>query len=152
MNKLKMSALFALLLFAPAIFMSGCDKEEDLSAKDDQIIRDYIADNILVAEKTASGIYYVIDEPGSTQHPTLSNEVRVAYSGYYTDGEVFDGNTLTFSLSGVIKGWQEGMQLFGKGGKGILLIPSRYGYGSNPPSGIRMDAVLIFDVHLIDIK
>lgn len=152
MNKFKLSALFALLLFAPSFFLPGCKKEEDQAAKDDQIIRDYITNNNLVAEKTASGIYYIIDEPGNSQHPTLSNDVRVTYSGFYTDGEIFDGNTLTFGLWEVIQGWQEGMQLFGKGGKGMLLIPSRYGYGSSPPSGIRADAMLIFNVHLIDIK
>jgi FKBP-type peptidyl-prolyl cis-trans isomerase FkpA len=55
-------------------------------------------------------------------------------------------------LSGVIKGWQEGLQFFGKGGKGMLLVPSKMGYGSKPPAGIRVNAVLIFNIHLIDIK
>ena len=152
MKMVRLNTAIAILLMAIVPLMSGCDKEEDFDSKDDQIIRDYIAANNLVAEKTDSGLYYVIDETGGTQHPNINNDVRVAYSGYYTDGEKFDGNTATFGLRGVIKGWQEGIHLFGKGGKGKLLIPSRFGYGSNPPPGIRMNAVLIFDIHLIDIK
>ena len=152
MKMVKLNTAIAFLLMAIIPLMSGCDKEEDFDSKDDQIIRDYIAAHNLVAEKTDSGIYYVIDEAGGAQHPTLNNEVRVKYSGYYTDGVTFDGNTATFGLRSVIKGWQQGIPLFGKGGKGILLIPSRYGYGSTPPPGIRQNAVLIFDIHLIDIK
>jgi FKBP-type peptidyl-prolyl cis-trans isomerase FkpA len=76
----------------------------------------------------------------------------VDYTGYFMDGKVFDESVSTFSLRGVIAGWREGIPLFGKGGKGKLLIPSRLGYGSNPPPGIPKDAVLLFDIHLIDIK
>jgi len=133
-------------------FVSSCEKDEDIDAKNDKAIKEYIAANNLVAEKTASGLYYVIDVPGTAQKPTINSDVRVTYTGFYTDEEVFDSNTLTFPLSGVIKGWQEGLQFFGKGGKGMLLVPSKMGYGSKPPAGIRVNAVLIFNIHLIDIK
>lgn len=148
----RLNTLIAFVLMAIIPLMSGCKKEDDFADKDDQIIRDYLTAHNLVAEKTDSGLYYVIDEPGGAQHPTLNNQVRVTYSGYYTDGVDFDASTASFSLRGVIKGWQEGIPLFGKGGKGMLLIPSRYGYGSEPPPGVRKNAVLIFDIHLIDIK
>ena len=149
----RLNTAIALLLIAIVPLMSGCDKEEDYDKKDDQIIRDYITAHNLVAEKTESGIYYVIDKPGGTQHPSINSEVKVAYSGYYTDEVFFDkGGTLTFGLRSVIKGWQQGIPLFGKGGKGMLLIPSGLGYGSNPPPGVRKNAVLIFDIHLIEIN
>ncbi len=148
LNNLLLLTLFAAVTLA----LGSCKKDDDIAAKDDKIIRDYIAANNLDAEKTASGLYYVIDEPGNSQHPTLANEVRVKYSGYFTDGKVFDEATLTLPLYGVIKGWQEGIPLFGKGGKGMLLIPSKLGYGSDPRPGIPANAVLIFNIHLIDIK
>ena len=148
----RLNTLIAFVLMAIIPLMSGCKKEDDFADKDDQIIREYLTAHNLVAEKTDSGLYYVIDEPGGAQHPTLNNQVRVTYSGYYTDGVDFDASTASFGLRGVIKGWQEGIPLFGKGGKGMLLIPSRYGYGSEPPPGVRKNAVLIFDIHLIDIK
>ncbi len=150
----KLNTAIALLMMAIVPLMSGCkkDKEEDYTEKDDKIIKEYIAAHNLVAERTESGIYYVIDEPGDAQHPTINNDVRVTYSGYFTDGVAFDkGGTATFGLRSVIKGWQEGIPLFGKGGKGILLIPSHLGYGSNPPPGIPKNAVLIFNIHLINI-
>ena len=156
MKTLRLNTAIALLLMAIVPLMSGCVKEkedEDFVDTDEQIILDYIAAHDLVAARTESGIYYVIDEPGGEQHPNISNDVRVKYSGIYPDGVNFDnGGTLTFSLRGVIKGWQEGIPLFGKGGKGMLLIPSRLGYGSHPKGTIRPNAVLIFDIHVIDIK
>lgn len=158
MKILKLNTAIALLLMAFVPLMSGCgkdkDKEDDYADTDDRIIREYIAAHNLVAAKTDSGIYYVIDEPGGEQHPNIGNDVRVKYSGYYADGVYFDDNgiPLTFSLRGVIKGWQEGIPLFGKGGKGMLLIPSRLGYGSHPKGNVRPNAVLIFDIHLIDFK
>jgi len=146
------SPVIMLIMMFVVPFVSSCEKDEDIDAKNDKEIQDYIAANNLVAVKTSSGLYHVIDVPGTDQKPTINSDVRVTYSGYYTDGEVFDSNTLTFPLSGVIKGWQEGMQLFGKGAKGMLLVPSKMGYGSKPPAGIRVNAVLIFNIHLIDIK
>ena len=149
---IRLNTAIAFLLMAIIPLMSGCKKDEDYVKKDDQIIRDYIAAHKLVAEKTDSGMYYVIGEPGGDKHPNINSEVRVKYAGYYSDGVSFDSNTATFSLFQVIKGWQQGIPLFGKGGKGMLLIPSHLGYGSNPPAGIRANAVLIFDIHLIDFK
>ncbi|MBW6492333.1 MAG: FKBP-type peptidyl-prolyl cis-trans isomerase [Lentimicrobium sp.] len=140
------------MMIALSPLLSNCDKEDDIDAKDDQIIQDYIAANDLIAEKTTLGVYYVIEPSGNTLKPTLNSEVRVTYTGYYTDGKVFDENTLTLPLRGVIKGWQDGLPNFSKGDKGKLLIPSRLGYGSNPPGNIRKDAVLIFNIHLIDVK
>jgi len=143
----------AILLFCTLMLSFACSKDDDKQdEKDDLIIREYISANNLDATKTESGLYYVIESPGNNQHPTLNNEVKVDYTGYFTDGKVFDESVSTFSLRGVIAGWREGIPLFGKGGKGKLLIPSRLGYGSNPPPGIPKDAVLLFDIHLIDIK
>ncbi|MCC6724846.1 MAG: FKBP-type peptidyl-prolyl cis-trans isomerase [Saprospiraceae bacterium] len=137
--------------------MTGCipdpiSQEEQL-AKDIKKIEDYLKDNNLTAESTASGLHYIIEEPGTGGHPTLDDDVTVNYKGYLLDGSVFDqtsGTPITFGLSGVILGWQEGIPLFQKGGKGTLLIPSGLAYGANPPSGIPSRAVLAFDVELVN--
>lgn len=144
----------AIFLALPILFMviSSCNKEDDISEKDDKIIRQYLADNNLTATKTASGLYYLIEEAGSSLKPNINSEVRVQYTGFYTDGEVFDSNVFTYPLYGFIQGWQEGLQYFGKGGKGMLFVPSKLGYGSNPPAGIPANAVLIFNIYLIDVK
>ena len=145
---------FAFLL----IIAASCDTDTtDYGPIDKQIIEKYLADSNLTAQSTSSGLYYIIEKPGGANHPNINSLVVANYKGYLPDGTVFDesyssGSPTTFALNGVIKGWQEGIPLFGKGGKGMLLIPSRYGYGSEPPPGVRKNAVLIFDIHLIDIK
>jgi len=141
---------FMLILLTVTISLS-CSKDYDKS------ISDYLDSHGLTAEKHESGIYYIIDKKGNDEHPTINNTVTMNYKGYYLDDEKFDssydrGKPLIHKLNGLIRGWQIGVPLFGKGGKGKLIIPPNFGYGSNPPNGVRSDAVLIFDIELIDFK
>ncbi len=140
------------------VMITACDKEDDgpaLSAaeqlaRDITIIEEYLQQEGLVAERTASGLHYIIDVEGTGGHPSSNSDVEVTYKGYLTDKTVFDpGSRTSFSLTRVIEGWTEGIPLFKKGGKGVLLIPSELGYGRFPPtSTIPPNAVLIFDVEL----
>lgn len=131
---------------------------EAQAAMDDMTIINYIDANGLEAEKTSSGLYYIITEPGGSEKPTATTNVEVCYRGYLLDGTEFDSSynqsgvcsAINFNLSGVIQGWTEGIQLFGKGGEGILLIPSALGYGTTGNGPIPPNTVLGFDVHLID--
>jgi len=115
-------------------------------------IENYLVGTNETATKTATGLHYIIEQEGDGEHPTIADDVTVTYTGYFTNGEVFDMSTdpITFPLSGVIEGWQEGIPLLSRGGAGKLLIPSHLGYGGNPPNGIPENAVLVFDVELID--
>lgn len=127
----------------------------DYTAANEKEIVDYISDNNLEAQKTASGLYYVIENQGPGAAPTASSNVTVAYKGYFSDGSVFDdsdGEGITFNLSGVIDGWTEGITYFNEGGSGILLIPSHLAYGNAGRSGIPGGAVLIFDIELQSIN
>ena len=147
--------LFALVL---TLFIScSKDKEQaiDYVAKNEQEITDYIAKNKLTAQKSGSGLYYVINEAGTGAQPTANSNVTVAYKGYYADGKVFDQSSdkgITFGLQQVIKGWTEGIAYFKEGGSGILLVPAHLGYGNNDYSSIPGGSVLIFDVKLISVK
>lgn len=148
-----MKRVFSLSIFLIAIVLFGCNKV-DYQVLDNDIIQQYIIDNNLTAQPTGSGLYYVIDVPGTGENPTLSSNVTVAYTGSLTDGSIFDqsnSNGITFPLSGVIQGWREGIPLFKEGGSGILLIPSALGYGSQSVGSIPANSVLIFDVNLIDV-
>lgn len=125
---------------------------------DDQLIREYIDSNHIQAEKTASGIYYVIEKPGNGKHPLPTDKVQVHYKGYTLNKKVFDSSyernaPVDFKLDGVIKGWTEGIPLFEEGGKGTLIIPSTLAYGLNPPpqSSIKVNDVLIFEVEILKI-
>lgn len=143
-------------LFALSSLIGSCTKEEDYAKIDDEIIREYLDSKGLTAQKTESGLYYLITVPGNSRKPDINSQVTVHYKGYFTDGTVFDtsygGTAPVFPLKNVIDGWKEGIQLFGKGGKGTLFVPSELGYGATPMSGIPAHSVLIFDIYLIDIE
>jgi len=143
---------FALVLFTAC---GSDDGAKDYTAENDQEIQAYIADNNLTAQKSNSGLYYVIDNPGTGIQPTTTDNVSVAYKGYFSDGTVFDqsdANGISFNLQQVIAGWTEGITYFKEGGSGILLIPSSLGYGNNGRSSIPGGAVLIFDIELISVN
>jgi len=148
-----LSALLALTLF---ISCSKDDETEvDYTAQNDKEITDYIAKNNLTAQKSDTGLYYVINEPGTGTQPTATSNVTVAYKGYYTNGTVFSQSNAagtSFGLNQVIKGWTEGIPHFKTGGSGILLVPAHLGYGSYDNRGIPGGSVLIFDVKLISVN
>ena len=142
------------------VIAASCSKTTDVvdySATDKKIIEDYLLAKNLTAQSTASGIYYIIEEPGGAYHATIHSQVSALYKGYLVDGSVFDQSTLsynnpaTFSLSGVIEGWQQGIPLVGVGGKLKLFIPSALGYKSVAKTTIPANSVLIFDIEIVDI-
>lgn len=134
-------------------FLAACNKE-DQAEIDRALIVQYVADNNLNATEHSSGIFYVIETPGSGGSPTVDDRVTVRYKGYYLDGVVFDQTdgpaTVKFRLGDLIEGWKIAIPLLQKGGKGLFIIPSALAYGSNPPFGVRADAVMAFEIELVD--
>jgi FKBP-type peptidyl-prolyl cis-trans isomerase len=108
--------------------------------------------------KTASGLRYQITAAGSAEKPVATSTVKARYTGKLCDGKVFDsteengGEPVEFALSGVIKGWTEGLQLIGKGGKIHLWVPADIGYGNQEGSPLPAGSVLDFEVELVDFK
>ena len=139
------------LFFLSCIFFLSCNSDKKQAERDEEIIVNYLKENNIVALRTETGLYYWIENIGFGNFPTANSTVKVAYKGYLVNNQVFDESSeegVTFGLTQVIKGWQEGMQYFKEGGNGKLFIPSALGYGKNPPPGIPKNAVLIFDVSL----
>ena len=148
------TSLLALTLF---ISCNSNDepKKTDYTVENEKEIVDYIAKNKLTAQRTDSGLYYVITEPGDGAQPTATSNVTVVYKGYYSNGSIFDQSKaegLSFGLNQVIKGWTEGIPYFKVGGSGILLVPSHLAYGPFDYHGIPGGSVLIFDVKLISVN
>ena len=107
---------------------------------------------------TESGLQYIVLKEGEGEMPTLSDQVKVHYTGKLRSGEVFDSSyernePVTFYVRSVIPGWTEALQLMKPTGEFKLFIPSDLAYGEqgNPRGGIGPNEVLIFDVKLIDI-
>ncbi len=109
------------------------------------------------AQKTASGLAYKVLQPGTgTLKPTAADGVSVHYTGWTTDGKMFDssvprGQPATFPLSGVIKGWTEGLQLMVEGEKTRFWIPADLAYGDPPKRPGAPAGMLVFDVELLKI-
>ena len=106
------------------------------------------------AKKTASGLAYKVIKAGpGKKHPGAADSVTVHYTGWTTDGKMFDSSVArnmpaTFPLNRVIAGWTEGVQLMVEGEKTRFWIPESLAYkGQRPPYGM-----LVFDVELIKIE
>jgi photosystem II stability/assembly factor-like uncharacterized protein len=103
---------------------------------------------------TASGLASKVLTPGiGTEHPTPASTVKVHYSGWTPDGQMFDssvvrGEPSAFGVTRVIRGWTEGVQLMVAGEKRRFWIPSALAYGENPRPGAPR-GMLVFDVELI---
>jgi FKBP-type peptidyl-prolyl cis-trans isomerase len=109
------------------------------------------------ATKTASGLASKVLQAGKgSDKPSATDTVTVHYSGWTTDGKLFDssvsrGQPASFPLNGVIKGWTEGLQLMVEGEKRRFWIPADLAYGESPGGG-RPGGMLVFDVELLSIK
>jgi peptidylprolyl isomerase len=106
------------------------------------------------AKRTNSGLAYKSVKPGTGKdHPVRTSMVTVHYTGWTTDGKMFDSSynnnkPISFPLSGVIEGWTEGVQLMVVGEKMRFWIPEKLAYkGESAPYG-----VLVFDIELISFK
>jgi peptidylprolyl isomerase len=106
------------------------------------------------ATKTKSGLAYRVIRPGTgTEHPTKNSKVTVHYTGWTTDGKMFDssvvrGQPATFTLDQVIQGWTEGVQLMVEGEKTRFWIPENLAYKGRGP----VNGMLVFDIELIKIN
>ncbi|MFN3946251.1 MAG: FKBP-type peptidyl-prolyl cis-trans isomerase [Allosphingosinicella sp.] len=109
-------------------------------------------------QTTASGLQFEVLQPGTGDRPGNDDLVLVEYEGRLIDGTVFDsserqGGPTPLPVAGLIPGFTEALQMMQKGGRYKIVIPPALGYGESvPPNGpIPPNAVLEFDVTLVDI-
>jgi FKBP-type peptidyl-prolyl cis-trans isomerase FkpA len=127
-------------------------------------LEDYLKKNNITTVKGAMGTYVEVVNPPGAAMAKEGQMVSVKYTGMTMDGKKFDSNVdtsfhhtepyqLTLGQGGVIQGWEDGLKLFAKGGKGKIYIPSYLGYGEqgNPPT-IPANANLIFEIEMLDVK
>jgi FKBP-type peptidyl-prolyl cis-trans isomerase FkpA len=105
---------------------------------------------------TASGLQYSVIKEGTGPKPKAADEVKVHYKGMLIDGTEFDssfkqGEPVTFPVTGVIPGWSEALQLMKVGSKYKLVIPPDLAYGASGNGPIGPNAVLVFEVELLEI-
>lgn len=129
--------------------------ELEIFDKDTKSIGKYLTDQNLKASVDTSGLQYIIHSRGGGEKPTVDDCVEVKYKGtFLKGGEVFDqAERIAFPLNGVIAGWKLGIPMLGKGDSATFFIPSKLAYGPQGyPGAIPPDAILIFNVTLLDVK
>jgi FKBP-type peptidyl-prolyl cis-trans isomerase FklB len=137
--------------------------EEKQKAQAEQNVKDgekFLAENKKKegVKTTASGLQYKVIKEGTGPQPKLTDSVVAHYRGTLINGTEFDssykrGQPATFPLSGVIKGWTEGLQLMKVGSKYQLFVPSNLAYGDRAMGGdIAPNSTLIFEVELVGIQ
>lgn len=148
---------------APSVFAKIQEEAKALAAvKAKEAMKgfeSFVKDNYPTAQKTASGLYYVIEKEGTGAQATKGQKVSVHYAGSLQDGSEFDnsfkrGEPIAFQLGvgQVIQGWDEGIALMKEGAKYKLLIPYQLAYGENGrPPVIPAKATLIFDTELVKV-
>lgn len=109
------------------------------------------------AKKTAAGVFYRVLKKGpgkDPRHPEAKDSVKVHYTGWTTDGKMFDsseqrGEPSTFSLGGVIAGWTDGIPVMTIGDRVRFWIPEELAYKgqAGKPQGM-----LVFEVELLEIN
>jgi FKBP-type peptidyl-prolyl cis-trans isomerase len=108
------------------------------------------------ATKTKSGLAYRVLKPGTGKQPKATDAVLVNYTGWMTDGKMFDssvtrGKPISFRLDQVIKGWTEGLQLMKVGEKARFWIPGKLAYGDKSARPGAPVGMLVFDIDLLAI-
>ncbi len=149
-----MKKLFWALLLP--VFVISCKKDDScpevtIKAPDAEIatLRTYITSNGITATEDARGFFYTITVPGTGNNPTACSGVSVNYTGKLTNGTQFDaGTNVSFNLSQLIIGWQEGIPLLKPGGSMTLYLPPSLAYGPAANGSIPANSILVFDIKL----
>lgn len=152
-------------------------KQKEQKVKDSVAIESYLAKNNITAQKTPTGVYYVITQPGKGENGKPGQKASVNYAGYTLEGQYFDTSVKAVAMekglydpqreqaigykpydvvidqSQVIMGWHESLKVMNKGAKATVIIPSALGYGPQRRSEIiKENEVLVFDLELVDLK
>ena len=144
---------------ASSVFTTARSAAEEAARAAQEAADAAIADLKAGAEKTASGLMYIIHEEGNGPKPTAGQNVKVHYELKLADGVVVDSSysrgtplEIPIGVDRVIPGWDEGIQLLNEGAKATLIVPSELGYGPSGAGGvIPPNATLIFKVELVQV-
>jgi FKBP-type peptidyl-prolyl cis-trans isomerase FkpA len=149
-----------LISLVSLVVLTGCLKDDSCQPKTVQsetaTMLNYANANGITPTTHSSGMLYQIVSAGAGATPTATSTVTVRYTGKLMNGTIFDSNAtgspISFGLNQVIKGWQLGLPLIKKDGVIKLIIPSSLAYGCTGYGSIPGDAVLYFEIQLIDVQ
>lgn len=151
-----------------AEYMAEMNKKQEA---EEELIKQYVADNNIKVKPTESGMYVIVKKPGVGKKAENGSTVSVYYAGRLLNGKLFDTNiesvakeagrqgghfqpfAFTLGQRSVIKGWEEGIAGLRKGAKATLVIPSSMAYGaSGAGNDIPPYSPLVFDVEVVSVN
>ncbi len=130
-------------------------------ARETREVEDYLTKNHIAAQKTEKGTFVLISNPGEGAAVDSGKEVSVLYTGkLFPSGKVFETNMspgkqpikFVIGKRQIIPGWDDGLRMFKKGGKGTLYLPAFLAYDAQPGPGKTPNENLIFDVQIVDVN
>jgi FKBP-type peptidyl-prolyl cis-trans isomerase FkpA len=133
----------------------------EMNTKETNSRNDFLKQNNITVDPTASGLYFIEKEKGSGPDVQAGQTALVRYSGSFVNGRVFDSTEsqpgqkpieIVVGKGQVIKGWDEALLRMKKGGKAMLVIPSSIAYGAQGRGPIPMFSTLVFTLEVTDIK
>ncbi len=145
-------AIQALQQATQARAMADAEKNKSLSAE--FLNKNKAKPNVKTSN---TGLQYEVLKAGAGKKPSIKDKVTVHYTGTLITGQKFDsshdrGKPAEFPVNGIIKGWQEALQMMPEGSVYRLYIPPDLAYGAQAQPGIPPFSVLVFDVELIKVN
>lgn len=140
---------------------SGCNITESdvtVSASEMAALQSYVAGVHPAAVQHSGGFYYEILTAGTGASATsLCSAVTVKYTGFLTNGTKFttlpeEVTGATYTLGGLIVGWQRGIPLAKVGGRIKLILPPSLAYGSSANGSVPANSTLIFFIDLVNVQ
>ncbi len=153
-----MIKVFKLLLMLPLLsfIMVSCEKDEhaERAEKERKEILEYLEEHNLDAYEHESGIFIVVAYEGSGPTPREDSTVRMKFSAYTLKDEnlFYSANDEFVYLPNEVRGFRLGVMEFNRGGKGIIFVPSALGYGPYSNMYVDRNAVLKYEIEIIDFN
>ncbi|MGB1243091.1 MAG: FKBP-type peptidyl-prolyl cis-trans isomerase [Chitinophagales bacterium] len=141
---------------------TNLNEQKTQAVIDQEKIEKYLEDLFLLdkAQTTSSGIHYLIEVEGNGISPSEKSNVKIKFQTSLLNGSIFE-DSKDFQENGIvsfgiseqfIKGWKEALMLLKEGGKGTFIIPSRLAYGKRSSNKFPANAVLVYDIELVEVN
>ncbi len=146
-----MKNILWILLVGLTLFSCGRYNDDELKTFDDKIAA-YVKKNNLEMTRSESGLYYTIQSEGEGDPIKANAVISAIYKGKLLNGKVFDEQKepTELTLKNLVHGWREIAYYLKPGGKATIICPPQLGYGQQAIGEIPEDAVLIFDIEIVD--
>tara|TARA_B100000927_G_scaffold123813_1_gene99809 strand:- start:1249 stop:1698 length:450 start_codon:yes stop_codon:yes gene_type:complete len=136
------------------ILFASCTTDEQRFNNEIAEIEDYISSTGLDFTATGTGLYYHITHEGNLNRiPDSSNEVSFKHIGYLLDSTIFSAGwfaSMHMPLPQLVTGFQQGLQVLGEGGRGVIVFPSELGYGKQGAGTVPSYSPIAFQIELVN--